>query len=135
MGKIADIEAEFDEPFTDVIKGFATMGYSRKATAEILEINLSYFRELCTRYDLHRYFKKQKDMRPECRKGGGVGWPKGKKKPFKPRRYTDEVILSEVRKWDTYSSFCTCALMHPSTVVRRFRKPWREIISMAHKGA
>ena len=133
MGKIADIEAEFDEPFYDVVKGFAIMGYSRQATAAILEINLSYFRELCVKYDLHRCFKKQKDMRPECRKGGGKGWPKGKKKPFKPRKHTDEALLAEVRKWDTFSTFCTFASAHPSTVTRRFKQPWRKIVAMAYK--
>ena len=46
MTKAEMIEAEFDEPFDEVIKGFAEMGYSRRAVAEILEINLSYLRLL-----------------------------------------------------------------------------------------
>ena len=133
MSKITDIEAEFDEPFSDVVKGFAIMGYSRQATANILEINLSYFRQLCDRHDLHRYFKKQKDMRPECRGGGGSHFFKGKKRPFKPRKHTDEALLEEVRKWDTFSTFCTFASAHPSTVTRRFKQPWRKIVEMARR--
>ncbi len=76
--KIQAVRKEFDEPFRDVVKGFAEMGYSRMATAEILEFNLSYFRTLCVRFDLHKYFKPQKEMRDEC-KHFFVGWPKGKK--------------------------------------------------------
>lgn len=68
--KIVAVEKEFDEPFADVIQGFAAMGYSRKAVAEILEFNLPYFRELLDRYDLHRHFLPQSMMRAECRGHG-----------------------------------------------------------------
>lgn len=36
IGKIREIEAEFGEPFWDVVRGFAEMGYGRTATAGIL---------------------------------------------------------------------------------------------------
>lgn len=42
MGKsreIRNLEAEYDEPIHDVITGFAEMGYTLKATAEILGIH------------------------------------------------------------------------------------------------
>lgn len=45
--KRQSIEAEFGEPFWDVVEGFAEMGYSRRQTAEILEIQYSTFARLC----------------------------------------------------------------------------------------
>ncbi len=136
MGKIADIEAEFDESFSDVIKGFAIMGYSRTATADILEINLSYFRQLCKKYNLHRHFKKQKDMLPECR-GKGVprkrgGWPKGQKRPFKARKYTDQEILQEVARWPKFQEFQAWSFISPSTVSRRFKVKWKVVVMIAN---
>lgn len=47
--KIQAIEDEFGEPFVDVIRGFADMGYSRKQVAEILEIPAAQFARLCDR--------------------------------------------------------------------------------------
>lgn len=126
MTKIHQVRVEFGETFKDVVKGFAEMGYSRRATAEILEFNLSYFRQLCTRFDLHRYFKPQKDMRPECR-AHGKGWLTGKKRPFKPRKYSDEFLLEGVRKHPKYYEFMA-AVCHPGTVNYRFGKTWREIV-------
>lgn len=76
MNKLLAVRKEFGEPFVDVVRGFAEMGYSRRMTANVLNFNLSYFRALCTRFDLHRHFKPQGKMRRDC-KGGGVGWPKG----------------------------------------------------------
>lgn len=133
MTKIETIEEEFDEPFDETVKSFARMGYSRRAVASILEINLSYFRQLCTRKGLHRYFKKQKDMRRECRRQGYTrgGWPKGKLRPYKPRKYTDEELLAEVSRWPSFGEFKSWASMPPSTVSRRFKLPWQEIVHRA----
>jgi hypothetical protein len=129
--KINDIELEFDEPFDDVVKGFAIMGYSRRAVASILEINLSYFRQLCSKRGLHKHFKKQKDMRPECRKSGpSKGWPKGKKRPFRPK-HSEEFLLACVRQFPNFCDFKTFAPVDASTVSRRFQKPWRAIVAKA----
>lgn len=122
MTKIIRIRREFGEPFREVVKGFAEMGYSRRATAEILDINLSYFRQLCTRFDLHRHFKPQREMRPECRShGGGKGWLKGKAR-YVPRKYTDEYLLGLLRKYPdlTYCQFENLAPVSASTIQRRF---------------
>lgn len=119
MNKLRETAKEFDEPFIDVVRGFAEMGYSRRATAEILEYNLSYFRQLCTRFDLHRHFKAQKDMRRECRKTAGGGWPKGKKRSGKPK-YSDQLVLKQVRAYPDSSTFASLADINISTVYRRF---------------
>ena len=122
MTKVHQVRRKFHEPFRDVVKGFAEMGYSRRATAEILEINLSYFRQLCTRFDLHKYFKPQSEMRPECRsRSSKGGWPKGKPRNV-PRKYSDEYLLSLLRKHPdlTYYQFEHLAPVSASTIQRRF---------------
>jgi len=98
------------------------MGYSRRATAEILEINLSWFRQLCTRFDLHQYFKPRSEMRPEC-KPAGKGWPRGKHRN-KPLKYTDEYLLEQVRKYGTYWETYWKAPVSASIIQKRFGS-WR----------
>jgi len=134
MTKVHQVRREFGEPFRDVVRGFAVMGYSRAATANILHFNLSYFRQLCTRFNLHQYFKPQREMRPECRGVGTTrkGWPKGKKRPFRAR-YTNEYLLGLVARYPIYGDFMSWAPVAASTVTRRFRVPWREIVKMAQQ--
>jgi hypothetical protein len=80
MTVVQRIRKEFDEPFRDLIKKFAADGYSKTATAEILEINRSYFYQyLLPRYVPDAEWKKQADMRDEC-KPKGKGWIKEKKR-------------------------------------------------------
>jgi len=124
MTKVQQVRKEFNEPFRDVIAGFAEMGYSRKATAQILEINTSYFRQLIGYYAPDAPWKRQAEMREECKprpsKGKG-GWPKGKKRN-KPQKYSDDYLLSLVRKhWDLpYRIFELLAPVSASTISRRF---------------
>ena len=118
MNKLMAIRLEYGEPFIDVVRGFAEMGYSRRATAEVLSLSLSYFRELLGRFDLHRHFLLQAQMRQECR-GQGVGWPKGKPRP-RGVVYSDERILAEVRSIPHYSVFRCMASMDAATVQNRF---------------
>jgi hypothetical protein len=129
MSKVDDIEDEFDESFSEVVRGFALMGYSRTATASILEINLSYFRQLLVKYDLHKHFKKQKDMRGESRSGGSNYW-KGKKREFNPR-YSDRYLLELVAQFPCWSDFMSMAPVGYDTVIRRFRMPWKKIVELA----
>jgi hypothetical protein len=70
MTKILSIEAEFEEPFADIIIGFAEMGYSKTLTAEVLMINKSYFFQLCRKHNVSHHFKPQGQQIDECR---GVG--------------------------------------------------------------
>lgn len=118
MTKIQQVEAEYDEPFCDVVRGFAIMGYSRRFVASLLEINLKYFRELCVKFDLHRHFKLQKDMHESC-KPKGKGWPKGT--PRGPHyRYTEKDLLILVKKYPVVTLFDTLSGVSSSTVIRRF---------------
>jgi len=43
------IEAEYDEPFLDVLRGFAAMGYGCDTTARVLGYHASTFRQLLKR--------------------------------------------------------------------------------------
>ena len=119
MTKAEMIEAEFDEPFDEVIRGFAEMGYSRRAVAEILEINLSYLRLLLRRRGLNDLFLPQSEMRRECRSSGGRGWPKGVKRNRLPR-YSDEELLAEVRRYPNSTTFASISDIALSTVINRF---------------
>jgi len=93
MTKIRQVRNEFKEPFRDVVKGFAIMGYSRKATAQALQISHSYFDELCERFDLKKNFRARKDYLPICKP---PGHPKGKIIK-QPKHYTDSDLLSILR--------------------------------------
>lgn len=118
MNKLMAIRLEYGEPFVDVVRGFAEMGYSQRATAEILCLSRAYFRELLGRFDLRKHFLPQAQMRSECR-GQGVGWPKGKPRP-RGVIYSDERILAEVRSIPHYSVFRCMASMDATTVQSRF---------------
>lgn len=130
------MRAEFGEPFRDVIAGFAIMGYSRRATAEVLEINRDYFfKFLLPRYAPNAPWKPRKDMRDDCKSKQGGGWPKGKQR-VKP--ISDEDLLGILRgypkaigpgKYD----YQRAANNHPwaSTFIRRFGS-WREAKRLAH---
>ena len=118
--KVHQVRREFGEPFRDVVAGFAQMGYSRRATAEILEINRSYFcQHLLPRYAQGATWRPQREMRKECRPKGR-GWPKGVPKGSKPRRYSDEELLRLVAKCDTANQFTGFTGIWSSTVRRRF---------------
>lgn len=118
MNKLIAVRKEYGEPFTDVVRGFAEMGYSRRAVADVLGFNLSYFRQVLTRFDLHRHFQPQAQMRGEC-KGGGKGWPKGKERP-RDATYTNEQLLAEVRRLPSYSMSRCVGNIDPKTVQNRF---------------
>jgi len=46
------VEAEFGEPFTDVLQGFADMGYGCDSTARMLDYDVSNFRRLLKRHSI-----------------------------------------------------------------------------------
>ena len=74
MTKMMAIRKEYGEPFQEVVKGFAAMRYSKTATAQTLGFNLSYFRQLLTRFNLHDYFyPKGKEQNESCRAGNRPG--------------------------------------------------------------
>lgn len=51
------IAEEFGEPFWDVVKGFADMGYSRTQTANILDYGQSSFIRLLDRHGKRHWFR------------------------------------------------------------------------------
>lgn len=113
------IQSEFEESFADVIKGFAIMGYSKRATASILEISLCNFRRLLKLYAPNAPWKKQINMRDEC-KAKSPGWPKGK--PRTPH-YTHSIseLLSYRQQYSGLTShqFDNLAPVSSSTIRRR----------------
>lgn len=135
MTKVQSVRREFGEPFRDVVAGFAQMGYSRRAVAEILEINYSYLRTaLLPRYAPDAPWKAQADMRDECKpKPSHGGWPKGKKRD-KPVRYSDEYLLAMIRRHQdlTYQQFGNLAPVAASTIARRFGT-WNKAKMLAHE--
>ena len=59
MKKVRSIRKEYDEPFPEVVKGMAKLGYSKLATMQTLEFHSQLFRKLLTHYDLHGHFDKR----------------------------------------------------------------------------
>lgn len=131
MTKVAQVRKEFGEPFRDVVNGFALMGYSKAATAEILEISRDYFtKHLLPVYAPDAPWKPQKDMRPEC-KPRGKGWPKGKPRN-KPQKYTDEELLALVAKYPSFTEFRDKAEPNMGTIYNRFGS-WRRSKKLAEE--
>ncbi|MFA5323347.1 MAG: hypothetical protein WC373_11810 [Smithella sp.] len=107
------VEEEFDEPFADVVKGFADFGYSMKFTAGLLGYHEEGFRQLVHKEGWRHYFKAQRDMVPECRSGNRKGMEK-------PKIHTDEYLLSLVRQYPRYTDFITYSPVAKSTIWTRF---------------
>lgn len=74
---LREIRKEYDEPFTQVIRGYARLGYSERATAEAMEMNKQTLHRWLNRFDLHRYFDRR-NYNESCIPRG-KGWPKGLK--------------------------------------------------------
>lgn len=136
MTKVQQIRREFNEPFRDVVAGFALMGYSRRSTAEILEINRDYFfKTLLPLYAPDAPWKSRKDMRDDCKRKQGGGWPKGAKRP---KAVSDHELLAILRLYpetigpDKYD-YQRAARNHPwsSTFIRRFGS-WTNAKMLAH---
>ena len=120
--KIPAIEAEFDESFEECVKGFARMGYSHKATAEAMEISVSYFFGLCDRMELDKYYGPQRTYNETCRPGGTKG---------QGYKYTESHLLSLVAQYPKVKQFIKKAPVSHMTIYRRFNLPWREIVAIA----
>jgi len=74
MSKLIQIRKEFGEPFTEVVRGFAAMGYSRRATAQAIGIGWGHFHRTLSRFDLHRHFLPRTEQNRAW--GGGKGTPR-----------------------------------------------------------
>jgi len=115
--KIQEIRREYNEPFRDVVAGFAMMQYSKRCTAMALGIVPSYFDVYLKRYAPDVKFPLRKDLNESC-VPKGRGWPKGKKRN-KPVKYPDELLLSLVRQYKTCREFGKSGI-HYTTVIKRF---------------
>jgi hypothetical protein len=60
--KVAAIEAEFDEPFWDVVQGFADMGYGKGATARAIGYTPTGFYRIVRQEGQHIRWPALKDM-------------------------------------------------------------------------
>jgi hypothetical protein len=118
MNKLLEIRKEYDEPFVEVVKGYAEMGYSRAATARVLGFDPANFHRVCTRFQLHPYFKPRVELRDDCTPKG-KGWVKGKKRN-RGNQYTEAELLAEVQRWPTTTLFMRHSLISLSTIIRRF---------------
>lgn len=74
--KLRAIRQEYNEPFREVVRGYAALGYSKTATREVLGFWPQLFHRLLTQFDLHQYFIR-KNYNDSC-VPKGKGWPKGK---------------------------------------------------------
>ena len=126
------IRKEYNEPFQETVKGYAVMGYSRKATAGILGLCKSYFYSLCKTYNLDQYFKKGKDLNSSCKP---TGRPKGRP-DNRPKRYSNEYLLSILRGYSPNISPIRYNQLQckPScdTIIRRFGS-WKKAKQLAHR--
>jgi len=136
MSKALEIRKEFERPFAEVIRQFAIDGYSKRATAEILEINRSYFLKLIARYAPDATWKYHGNLRRECRSYGmdyrhdGHGFQPGH--VYKTNKYTDSELLAEVSKYATYAQYRNNSKIAWTTVYRRFNcQGWNGIKKLA----
>ena len=60
--KIRAVEAEFGEPFWDVVRGFAAMGYGKGATADAIEYSRKAFFRLLREYPDEVQWPAYKDL-------------------------------------------------------------------------
>ena len=122
MSKMIAVRKEFGESFPDVVRGFGAMGYSKRATAEVLGFNLSYFRQLLTRFNLHIHFVLQPQQRAECRSGGCIAGSESAKRPGngRPLSYSDDELLAMVGRCRSSRDFEASTLIYRTTVSRRF---------------
>ena len=118
------VRTEFGEPMSEVIKGFARMGYSRAATAQAMGMHVITLGKWLSRLGLDHLFVRARyndSCTPRSNKPRS-GRPRGI--PM-PRRYNDDVLLSLVRQYQTSRRFDMLS-GSSSTTVRRWFGSWRQ---------
>jgi hypothetical protein len=73
--KIYAVRKEYEEPFKDVIIGYAKLGYSKGLVCRVLGFHSQLFWKLLSHFDLHSHFDR-KNYNDSCTPKG-KGWPKG----------------------------------------------------------
>lgn len=117
-----EVRREYGESLTEVIKGYALMGYSRRAIAEILNVPESTFHSIVKRLHLEDRFN-PKNYNDSCKPHSTKprsGRPKGI--PMQ-RRYNDDELLAKVRRYPSQHSFDLLS-GSSSTTVRRWFGSW-----------
>lgn len=115
------IKKEYGDPLSEVIKGYARMGYSMTATAGAMDISMCALRAWVKRLNLRHLFD-ARHYNSSCRPRG-KGWPKGKPNPLaRAQVWTDEQMLACVASWSGSAAQFRNADGYPavSTVLRRF---------------
>jgi len=117
MTVVHKIRKEFNEPFRDVVAGFAQMGYSQTAAASACEVPRSTFQHHVQRFGLCELFDR-KNYLPECKSHPRTG-NEGKRKQI----FTDGHLLTILaahgdigRDRFDYLQKAPCA----STIIKRF---------------
>jgi hypothetical protein len=130
VNPLARIRAEYGERPSEVIRGYARMGYSQSFTAEMLSIQRKTLQGYCRRFGI--VWPPRSSYRPEC-KGRGKGRPKGCP-PTNPRRYSDAELLAAVSSCPVWQEFERREGPSASTVQRRFGS-WRRAVALARRAA
>lgn len=101
----------------DEIAHYASCGMSMKATADVLGLDYETVKAFIRAEGLRHLFVPSRYAR-DC-KGGGHGWPRGKRRPFQVRR-SALFILDELRRYPDRGLFRSLADVDVATVHRRF---------------
>lgn len=114
-----EIRKEYGESLSEVIRGYARMGYSKRATSQAMGITLPALLLWCMRLGLDGCFSRL-NYNESCRPLNKEGWPKGKPR-HKRKRYSDSDLLALVSLFSTADSLDQAdGFPASTTVLRRF---------------
>ena len=105
------IRQEYGEPISEVIKGFASLGYSKTLTAGTLGMDYQTFTRWLDRLDLDKHFIPN-NYNKLCRHYGVKG------KAGRKRVYSDEEILKAVARYELAADYKGKPSL--STIEKRF---------------
>jgi hypothetical protein len=119
-----EIKREYGEPLSEVIKGYALMGYSKRAVASALGIHEVTMGRWVERLGLSgRFVRSAYNDSCKPKTYGGSGRPAG---CSMPRRYTDEQLLAFVADFPSYHALNRAPGVPAGfTIITRFGS-WRQ---------
>lgn len=111
---IARIEAEYEEPVQDVLRGFADLGYSLHFTAGVLEVSVDTMQRLARRFGVEFTPQARPPMSEE---------QKRKLSDIKRRsRRRDNRLITVDGETKHLSAWARELGVHPSTIVKRIEQ-------------
>jgi len=114
-----EVRKEYAEPLSEVIKGYALMGYSKRATAAAMEVGIQALIAWIRRLDLDRHFSRP-NYNESC-KGAIRHHIRNSHSTGRPRAYSDQELLSYVAMYPRYHLFLqVTGIPAGTTVIRRF---------------